>query len=137
MSNENISNIAAKGIELAREISRLEKELSGIKDELREGATALLEEGESSVFIESPAGTVQVSFRDDREYVKAGDVPKVSKLRQEMPPKKFSSVFEEKVSYNLQKGWELSAAAMDEAEEAVIRSLISATTYSPAVSFPK
>lgn len=133
---ENIVDIASKGIEISREIARLEKELEAIKGTLRGHAEA--ERGDrKSVEIETPAGVVQVAFRPDRLYVKAGDTGKVEALSADLQPKVFNAIFTAKVTYDLQKEWELVASSLEEAEERAVRGVVSATSYAPSVTFPK
>lgn len=124
------------GIELYREQRRLDAELKKIKLAVREHAEKMRVDGESKVELVGAAGTIEVTFPTDDYRVSAKNSALVFELKDQLG-ERFDDIFDGRVSYKVHDEFMLAVDDLPSEKQVAVLELISVSTPTPRVKFPK
>lgn len=138
LEGDDIMAIAQKGIAIYSKMKKMEKDLSLIKNKLREYGKRLSGDSGEMIEIETPDGNIQISFQSDRVYVAASDMRKVESLLEEgfLTQESFQGIFREVPVYGLQDNHEEALNELYADQKGKVEELLSKTVFNPSVKFP-
>lgn len=124
------------GIELYREQRRLAAELKKIKLAVREHAEKMRADGETKVELVGQAGTIEVTFPTDNYRVSAKNSDLVFELKDELG-NTFDEIFDGRVSYKVVDEFMAAVDELPSEKQVAVLELITVSTPTPRVKFPK